>query len=270
MKYLRPGHAATEDDIAELCGQLKRFGMWNGEPPETYEEGSALQDAVENFQASAGLNVDGWVGKNTRAALIADTPKKGMGDNALQRAMYCMTGNYQRADAISRLHTFYALGKREEPMGSNMVPWLPDVPSWGIGEPWCSYFVHDGIKAGLGEYVFGGRRGSCRMDWKLAGERGMILARIGGGPLPGDIFDVFGKNGVPRHTGMVFHIDPDGAHCYTIEGNYNNRVACVKRAIQGLAFWSPFGETVEQRAEIRALYVPQALDVKSAKGASDR
>jgi hypothetical protein len=182
----------TGADVLALQRRLLALGCEPG--PLDGEYGPATERAVRDFQAAAGIAVDGIVGSETRAALAAARPRVAKPVSAIGR----------RALAKARRW----VGTKEDPAGSNRTPfgvWF------GLdGVPWCSIFVSYCFATGAGYTIARGFRGAgCTQRgcayvpsteaWLRA--TGMWLGRVV--PAPGDIAVYNWDGGVPDHIGIV-------------------------------------------------------------------
>ena len=130
----------------------------------------------------------------------------------------------QRALAIAAS----TIGAAEDPPGSNDGPALAtfrsSVAGAAPGEPWCAYFASwAAAQAGAPLGDAGQGIGSVEGIAEWAGRTGRLLP-AGATPSPGDLV-LFGG----RHVGIVASVNTDGT-LTTVEGNYRNAVAQVRRS----------------------------------------
>lgn len=129
------------------------------------------------------------------------------------------------------------LGTYEQGGSDNRVKfnnWFYDRDVQGGEYPWCMAFVQWCFNAAGEQLPF--KTASCAslLDWW----RKNRPASVHSTPMPGDIVIFSG------HTGIVEKVS--GATFWTIEGNYGNRVAEVKRSVrEALAFLRPAYEPPE-------------------------
>src|SRR4051812_9220893 len=182
-------------DVLAVQTALQTLGYSPGALDGQY--GTATAAAVREFQAAHRLDVDGVVGPNTRAALMAAKP------NGKPPAAGSAIGVKALAEAAKHL------GAKESPAGSNRTPF----GQWfGVdGVPWCNIFVSYCFQRGAGYTICAGFHGAgvyakgCAYvptseAWLRA--TGMWVGRTT--PRPGDIaiFNWDGT-GVPEHIGIV-------------------------------------------------------------------
>jgi hypothetical protein len=187
--------------------QQRLAALGYGPGPLDGEYGPATERAVRAFQTAAGIEVDGVVGPETRAALAAPPPRPS-GPSIVGR----------KALAEARVW----IGTKEEPPGSNRT-------RFGVwfgldGVPWCNIFVSYCFAVGAGYTICKGAQGAgvtakgCAYvptteAWLRAA--GMWLGR--GSPEPGDIAIYNWDGGPPDHIGIV---ESGAAGGFTaIEGN---------------------------------------------------
>lgn len=130
----------------------------------------------------------------------------------------------QRALAIAAS----TIGVAEDPPGSNDGPALAtfraSVAGAAPGEPWCAYFASWAAAQAGAPLGDGGQGiGSVEGITQWAGRSGRLLP-AGAAPSPGDLV-LFGG----RHVGIVASVNADGT-LTTVEGNYRNAVAQVRRS----------------------------------------
>jgi hypothetical protein len=182
--------------------------------------GPATEHAVRALQATAGLESDGVVGPETRAALARARLHFGPQDG--------VTGRRALAEARRWL------GTTESPPGSNRTPfgvWF------GLdGVPWCNIFVSYCFSVGAGTIIAAGFHGAgctprgCAYvptteAWLRA--TGMWLGPVP--PRPGDLAVYNWDGGPPDHIGIVE--SSDGDTFAAIEGNTDGAVARRERAL---------------------------------------
>ena len=131
-------------------------------------------------------------------------------------------------DAEKLLEVAYSyVGVTEDPIGSNRTIF---GEMYGVnGVEWCMQFVWGVFNtAKLSKYFYNGQKvASCTKLMTWAVNNGYMVY---GNYRMGDVFlyDYDGKPSVSEHTGIYTGKLENG--CYVaIEGNYNNRVAVVKR-----------------------------------------
>jgi hypothetical protein len=119
----------------------------------------------------------------------------------------------------------------EKPFGSNRGPEVDKyLPSFWLkkkkGPSWCAFFAGWVAKEALGDYLPGGRLGSCMALRDAAKKSGQWVAKTYGGPVPGDAFvmDTDGDKGSHGHIGYVLRVSVDGKQINTLEGNCGQRV----------------------------------------------
>ena len=120
------------------------------------------------------------------------------------------------------------IGVTEDPPGSNDGPGLAtfrsSVAGAAPGEPWCAYFASWAAAQAGAPLGDGGQGiGSVEGITAWAGRTGRLLP-AGATPAPGDLV-LFGS----RHVGIVESVNADGT-LTTVEGNYRNAVARVRRS----------------------------------------
>jgi len=151
MPMLWHGGANDEDAVLRCQTILKNHGFYHGKVDGDF--GASTDRAVEQFQGSAGLDVDGWVGPNTWKALFAlesgevsVTPEDALQKEreGLRALIPTSTSDLQRK-ALEAALRYY--GAREEPDGSNRGPVIDDLVAtyndyWKIptttGLAWCA------------------------------------------------------------------------------------------------------------------------------------
>ena len=129
------------------------------------------------------------------------------------------------------------LGRKEDPPGSNRVPYWDDYDPSFQGQPWCLGFIYSCFKRAGEESAFmgGGKTASCGtlMRWYEAMGQTVPVAQI----VPGDILLLNFHGGKdPEHCGLVeeeaTYWNSDGdifdvetffrQEIFTIEGNTSN------------------------------------------------
>ena len=252
---IRPGQCWTDTNAGVLLVRaLRARGYCQTCSPTPAAYGPAIVKEVKRFQAQhPPLIVDGVVGPKTWAMLTrpADDDQRqrlGRGFGRLDApADPRIPCEVSAAGSLLKVALAdYDAGRRETPMGSNICPWLEPRAQ---GKPWCSFQVHAWIRSVLGKWIFGGRRGSTRMDLKMARMQRLIVSD----PRPGDVFLLCDAAGRPYHTGLLLRVDlldvgldaqgrrSKRPYFNTIEGNCANRVAVRERPITPqVVFWRPF------------------------------
>jgi hypothetical protein len=122
------------------------------------------------------------------------------------------------------------IGIKEVPPGSNKVPGVPWVGSYG--SPWCCKYVWGCFKeAGLAALFYDGKSTSYCPDVHTWAKKGGLVVDKAKGQ-PGDIilFD-WEPNGAANHIGLIEKTIPGGYQ--TIEGNWNDAVMRVTRTKMG-------------------------------------
>jgi Putative peptidoglycan binding domain/CHAP domain len=195
-------------DVLQVQRRLARLGFEPG--PLDGEYGPATERAVRAFQAAAGIDADGVVGPQTRAALAAAKPRPAVDSRIGQRAL---------AEAIRWL------GTKESPPGSNDTPFGAWFGSNGV--PWCAIFVSYCFKAGAGYTIAAGFQGAgcgprgCAYVPTVEAWLRSTGAWVGrSAPRAGDIAIYNWDGGPPDHIGIVESADGDGFTA--IEGNTDN------------------------------------------------
>jgi hypothetical protein len=179
------------------------------------EYGPATAAAVSAFQQASGLEVDGVVGRVTRAALrskdAATAPPP------TEQAPARSVGAKALAEAIAHL------GEKEKPAGSNRTPF----GKWfGVDAvPWCNIFVSYCFSIGAGTTIAQGfhgagcaARGCAYVPTTEAWLRATGQWIGPGEPGPGDIVIYNWDNGLPDHVGIV-ETYLGGGKFTAIEGN---------------------------------------------------
>ncbi len=223
-------------DVLAVQRRLSRLGFDPG--PCDGEYGPATAAAVRAFQAAAGIEVDGIVCPETRAALARATPTPPRrGGSAIGRR------------ALAEARTW--IGTTESPPSSNRTPF----GAWfGVdGVPWCNIFVSYCFAVGAGYTLAAGfagagctARGCAYVPTTEAWLRasGMWVGRST--PSPGDLAIYNWDGGPPDHIGIVESARADGFTA--IEGNtaigVDSNGGAVLRRERTLAEVDGFGRVV--------------------------
>jgi hypothetical protein len=192
-------------DVLSVQRRLATLGFDSG--PIDGQYGPATEHAVRDLQAAAGIEVDGMVGPQTRAALAAAKPRPAPSGSAIGRRALAEAARW--------------VGTREVPAGSNRTRF----GRWfGLdGVPWCNIFVSYCFAVGAGYTIAQGfdgagctPRGCAYVPSTEAWLRatGMWVARSP--PRPGDIAIYNWDGGAPDHIGIV---ESGGEEFTAIEGN---------------------------------------------------
>lgn len=247
LQTLKPGTYQPRS-VAALGAALRVRGYhYDSRTFDTHYRRS-LVHAVKRFQAQhldtegRPLDVDGIVGPLTWAAVlrpIKDLQRSGLGCTDVPRIPIIGAGIAadRAALMLSAALADYDAARQEDPLGSNLCPWLETRAQ---GKPWCDFQVHAWIRAALGKWLFGGFRGSTKISLREATKRGLLVHV----PRPGDVFLLLDAKGVPYHTGLVLRLE--GSIMDTVEGNTANRVAVRRREIDDrVTFYRPFPGELE-------------------------
>ncbi|HEX4521123.1 MAG TPA: peptidoglycan-binding protein [Gaiellaceae bacterium] len=194
-------------DVLAVQRRLAALGFPPG--PLDGQYGPATERAVRRLQAAAGIEIDGIVGPQTRAALATARPNPGGSTPSLvgRRAL---------------IEARRWIGTTEEPAGSNRT-------RFGVwfglnGVPWCNIFVSYCFSVGAGVTICHGFAGAgvtgrgCAYvptteAWLRATGRWLGPAP----PEPGDIAIYNWDGGPPDHIGIVETVGEDSFTA--VEGN---------------------------------------------------
>jgi hypothetical protein len=198
----------TGSDVLVVQRRLAALGFDPG--PLDGEYGPATAAAVRAFQTAAGIEVDGIVGPQTRAALARAGPQPPPGP----------AGSLVGRRALAEARRW--VGTTASPPSSNRTPF----GAWfGVdGVPWCNIFVSYCFAVGAGFTIAAGFRGAgCTPKgcayvptteaWLRS--TGLWLGRVD--PHPGDIAIYNWDGGPPDHIGIVE--SGAGGRFSAIEGN---------------------------------------------------
>ena len=204
-----------------LTGQpaldLTSFGDDSLALPSGAGAGAATATATAAAAAAAGYQLSGPVSVEQLIQATQLSPSGQAGATGPASAG-------QRALAVAAS----TIGVTEDPPGSNDGPGLAtfraSVAGAARGEPWCAYFASwAAAQAGAPLGDSGQGIGSVEGITAWAGRTGRLLP-AGATPAPGDLV-LFGS----RHVGIVESVNADGT-LTTVEGNYRNAVARVRRS----------------------------------------
>jgi len=201
--------------VLEVQQALAALGLLPGPLDAAY--GPATAAAVKAFQSARGLDVDGWVGAQTRAALAAAAAATAGGIGPPARPGSAI-GKEALAEAARQI------GVKESPAGSNRT-------AFGLwygqdGVPWCNIFVSYCFQVGAGYTICAGSRGAGVKAGKGCAfvpstkawleTAGMWVGRTE--PQAGDIVIFNWNGGRPDHIGIVERSLGNGQFT-TVEGN---------------------------------------------------
>lgn len=237
--------------------------------------GPSTETAVEQFQASSGLDADGIVGPMTWSLLMstgqATTPADVLAEQRAWLTSQIPADTDPKARAVLTV-AIYKLGCKEIPDGSNGGPEIADIvggdgkpPSayyvhWGVTDPatlatlppWCAIFVSWAMKVGLhaatwkdiplGEWLGGAQQIET---WARKHNTWMtpICTRIPAGSLFTISRDGSGSDPAAStqagHVGFVVCDNADGT-VTTCEGNVSSQVGSHRRSktsLRGVIRW---------------------------------
>lgn len=230
--------------------------------------GQKTEDAVEQFQASCGLDPDGIVGPMTWNFLMAEgtasTPEDVLNQARSELAAKIPADAHPNARKVLET-AIGALGKKEIPDGSNGGPELAEIVEWegGDGKPpsayylhwrvsdkttlqtmpaWCAIFVCWAIRKALGSPSWqttpmGNWYGGCSQWEEWAKKNGRWKTDHATATIPaGAAFTISREQSgsdaatspTAGHIGLVVCDNGDGT-VTTIEGNVSNKVGSSKR-----------------------------------------
>lgn len=192
--------------IEDLQRRLASLGFSPG--PIDNEWGPKTRRAVMDFQASAGLRVDGIVGPKTRAALFGDAAR------APRPASEIPTDMPWLHEAARLRGTQEVVGKGSNPV---IIDWAEDLEvSYKDDDiPWCGLFTAHCVRTGLPEAALPSNILGAR-QWLSFGETakpqlGSIL-----------VFWRGSREGWQGHVGFYWAEDEKAFH--VLGGNQNNSV----------------------------------------------
>jgi hypothetical protein len=251
MKVLKLGMVGS--DVRFCQARLERHGY---RVAIDGQFGPKTHDAVELFQESHGLTVDGIVGARTWQALMVEEVANEPVSMVAQwkREMMAYLDSLANIVSYERLFVLRAAcesyGRREMPAGSNGGPDIAHiVDPGGAGSPpsayqkhwkwsdvskmpeWCCIFVAWAVRLGLSsargedlgwqDVPFGDWFGSVNsqlVPWAQEHDR------VSTTPEPGMAFVM------KHHTGFVLKVNDDGTFD-SIEGNWASKVTSVNRKV---------------------------------------
>ena len=202
-------------EVLEVQQQLAAIGLEPGPLDGSY--GPTTAAAVKAFQSSEGLEVDGFVGPKTRAALSAAAARAAAGGG----------GSTRPSSSIGKEALIEAqkhIGVKEKPPGTNKTAF----GAWyGLdGVAWCNIFVSYCFQVGGGYTICDGFKGAGAKPGKGCAyvptteawlrATGLWVGRTE--PQPGDIAIFNWDGGAPDHIGIVEE-NLGGGQFTTIEGN---------------------------------------------------
>jgi len=243
-----------------LQERLSALGFKPG--PVDGDFGPKTERAVRQFQAAHNLKVDGIVGDQTWAILLAGETvpvANNLVDQARRNLLAQVPAGLQASPKAVLEAAIATLGWREQPDGSNGGPEVDAMTTgytgWDYAQgkpPWCalaiSYWLKEGLNASsYADIPFGDRFGAVFQieDW-AKGNNALIRPRVAEKAASGAVFTMSraGSGSDPSeavkagHCGLVVR-DDDG-YVITIEGNTGNQVNSRRRRKSSLRMFVPW------------------------------